>query len=121
MAVPCLQNDGSPEHFELVELGDDAVHLVRPVSEVVDGQQAELFDNREVGLKGLDFLLCLRLVLGWLRDWLLRRGFELLRGVYPWRGHYFLDLLFLVGACAAKHFSDVEQATGGSAYRARTA
>ena len=68
MAVPGLQDDGGPEHLELIELGDDAVHLVRPVSEVVDRQQAELFDYREVSLKGFDFLLYLSFFLDWLRD-----------------------------------------------------
>lgn len=115
MAVPCLQDDGGPEHLELVELGDDAVHLVRPVSEVVDRQQTELFNNRKVGLKGLDFLLDLSFFLDWLRDWLLRRGFELLRRVYPRRGHYLLDLLFLIGTCVTQQFSDIEQSTSGCA------
>lgn len=121
MAVPGAQNDGGPEHLELVELGDYAVHLLRPVSEIVDRQQAELLNDGEVGLKGLDFLLGLSLVLGWLREQLLRSIFELLGRVDSRRGHDFLDLLLLVGACAAQQLSDIEQPAGGSAYRARTA
>lgn len=119
VAVPGLEDDLGPEHLELVELGDDVVHLVRPVPEVVDCQQAELLDNREVGLEGLDFLLRLdwRVVLGRrLLYRLLRSGFELLRGVDPRRGHYFLDLLLLVGACAAQQFSYIEQSAGGRAH-----
>lgn len=117
VAVPSLQNNGGSEHLELVELGNDVVHFMRPVPEVVDCKQAKLLYNGKICLKGFNFFLNLYLSILFRRHllyWLLRSVLELLRRVNSWWGHYLLYPLLLVRTTASNQISDIEQSTSRS-------